>query len=110
MQPGRARWFITGEKFKPAKQTGFHFMITRSRKGLARVNTRGDFGFERNKTYEKLSMLNEAYEKELVRLGVDLKAIKEDIGKRFVQEKQQRENKDERVDKPRGDESNGSKC
>ncbi|ONK72293.1 uncharacterized protein A4U43_C04F17830 [Asparagus officinalis] len=46
--------------------------------------------------YEKLSILNEVYEQELVSLGIDTKAIKVDIEKRFAKQKQERENLRER--------------
>ncbi|ONK61307.1 uncharacterized protein A4U43_C08F28360 [Asparagus officinalis] len=37
---------------------------------------------KKNEAYKKLPMLNEAHEKELVRVGIDLKAIKDDIEKK----------------------------
>ncbi|ONK66463.1 uncharacterized protein A4U43_C06F8340 [Asparagus officinalis] len=73
------------------ENSGFSFLLQR----------KGDCD---NKAYEILSMLTEAYEKELVRLGIDPKVIRKDIDEKFVQEKQERSNKDERVDKSRGDE------
>ncbi|ONK80696.1 uncharacterized protein A4U43_C01F20750 [Asparagus officinalis] len=56
-------------------------------------------GLRGTEAYEKPSMLNEAYEQELISLGVDMKAIKVDIEKKVAEQKQEREKKDEEPQK-----------
>ncbi|XP_020269359.1 ABC transporter F family member 4-like [Asparagus officinalis] len=48
-----------------------------------------------NEAYEKLVMLNEAYEQALVARGVDILAIKTETEKKFAEEKRIRQNKGE---------------
>ncbi|ONK58554.1 uncharacterized protein A4U43_C09F14270 [Asparagus officinalis] len=55
--------------------------------------------------YDKPSMLTEVYEQELVTCGVDTMTIKADIEKRFVEQKQGREKKDEEPQMERKDEA-----
>ncbi|ONK71670.1 uncharacterized protein A4U43_C04F11140 [Asparagus officinalis] len=67
---------------------------TRSKKMLTRV-AEIILSTYWTKAYEKLPILNETDEQELISFGVDTNAIKADIEKGFAKQKQEREENDE---------------
>ncbi|ONK66890.1 uncharacterized protein A4U43_C06F13120 [Asparagus officinalis] len=77
-------------KQKPTKMKAKIEEDVTTEKSLRKIRVKKE-----NEAYEKLVMLNEAYEQELVARGVDTMAIKVETEKRFAEQKHIRQKKEE---------------